>query len=249
MSEDPVRVTEDPSAAIVRVDDGKVNALNLSLLDDLASSLDAALDAGKPVIITGNGRAFSAGLDLQEVPTLEEEGLRSLFSRFEDILVPILTAKVPVTAAVDGFAIAGGAIIALSCDYRVAHPDAEIGATELNVGIPFPPPDLRLFTERLPAGTVRRTVLDPHRCSGEEALGLGWVDELARDPVQAAEDASRRLGGTNPAAFADVKRQLNEGILEAWSSFDEAEQASYVDLLMSKTTQQAIMEGIENVLG
>lgn len=249
MSEDAVHVTEQDTAAVVHMDDGKVNALSLAFLDELAEGLDEALDTDQPVVMTGNGKAFSAGLDLQEVPTLEEEGLRDLFSRFERVLVPILTAPVPVTAALDGFAIAGGAIIALSCDYRVAAPTAEVGATELNVGIPFPPPDLQLFSERLPQSTVRRTIMNPQRCHGEKALKLGWVDELDEDPLGAALDASRRLGGTNPAAFADMKRQLNEGIVGTWSSFDEADQEAYVDLLTSKTTQQAILEGIENVLG
>lgn len=244
-----MHVTEEETATVVHMDDGKVNALSLSFLEELASVLDAALDADQPVVLSGNGRAFSAGLDLQEVPTLEEEGLRDLFASFEKVLVPILTAPVPVTAALEGFAIAGGAIIALSCDYRVAHPDAEIGATELNVGIPFPPPDLQLFTERLPASTVRRTILDPERSHGEQALQLGWVDELDEDPLDGALEASRRLGGTNPAAFADMKRQLNEGIVDTWSSFDEADQEAYVELLTSKTTEQAILEGIENVLG
>lgn len=249
MSEDAVQVREEQGATIVRMDDGKVNALSMSLLDELAEGLGQALDTGKPIVITGNQRAFSAGLDLNEVPMLDDDGLRGLFGRFEDIVVPILEAPVPVTSAIDGFAIAGGAIIALATDYRTATPDAEIGATELNVGIPFPPPDLTLFTERLPTRAIRRTILNPQRSKGQTALELGWIDEVTDEPLEDAIAASSRLGGTNEAAFQDVKHQLNETILATWNAFDATSRDAYVEMLTSKQTQQAILEGIEDVMG
>ncbi len=249
MTEDAITLDTQDGATIVRMDDGKVNALSLAFMDTLGDRIEEALEDDQPVILTGNGKAFSAGLDLKEVPTLDEDGLRTLFSRFEGVMEPILTAPVPVIAALDGFAIAGGAIIALSCDYRVAEPDAEIGATELNVGIPFPPTDLDLFTERLPTATVRQTILNPRRTSGEEALRLGWVDEVADDALDAAVDASHTIGGTNPAAFQDVKRQLNDEILEVWEDFEDEHMDDYIEMLTSKQTQQAILEGIQNVMG
>jgi enoyl-CoA hydratase/carnithine racemase len=249
MADAPITLEPRDGATLVRMDDGKVNALSLDFLGTLGDRVDEALETGDPVVLTGNDTAFSAGLDLEEVPTLQEDGLRTLFDRFEAIVEPILKAPVPVVASLDGFAIAGGAIVALSCDYRVASPEAEIGATELQVGIPFPPTDLELFTERLPARTVRQTILDPRRSQGEEALQLGWVDELADEPVEAALAAATRLGGTNDAAFQDVKAQLNEDIIEVWEDFEGGELERYVDMLTSKETEQAIMQGIQNVMG
>lgn len=249
MSEGSITLEQRDGVAIVRMDDGKVNALSLAFMDELGTRIGEALDTGQPVVLTGNDRAFSAGLDLEEVPTLDEDGLRTLFGRFEHIVEPILKAPVPVVAALPGFAIAGGAIVSLSCDYRVAAPDAEIGATELNVGIPFPPTDLDLFTERLPTRTVRQTILDPRRTSGEEALQLGWIDEIDDDPLEGGIAAAKRLGGTNEAAFQDVKRQLNAQIIETWDAFEDDEMEDYIDMLTSKQTQQAILEGIQNVMG
>lgn len=249
MTDEPITLDKRDGATVVRMDDGKVNALSLDFLGELGDRIDEALATGQPVVLAGNGKAFSAGLDLEEVPTLDEDGLRTLFDRFEGVVQPILEAPVPVVAAVDGFAIAGGAIVALACDFRVAHPEAEIGATELEIGIPFPPTDLDLFTERLPARTVRQTILDPRRTSGQEALSLGWVDVLDEDPLEAAVAAAGRLGGTNAAAFRDVKRQLNEEIVATWEAFEDEHIEDYVDLLTSKETEQAIMEGIRNVMG
>lgn len=249
MSEDAITLEKQDGATLVRMDDGKVNVLSLDFLDTLGDRIETATERDQPVVLTGNAKAFSAGLDLNEVPTLDEDGLRTLFSRFEGVVGPILTADVPVIAALDGFAIAGGAIIALSCDYRIAAPEAEIGATEFEVGIPFPPTDLDLFTERLPTATIRQTVLNPRRTSGEEALRLGWVDEIADDPVATAVEATDRVGGVNAAAFRDLKRQLNEDIVETWEDFEDEEMEDYIEMLNSKQTQQAILQGIENVMG
>lgn len=246
---DEITVDVREGATVVQMDDGKVNALALSFLDELGDKIEGAVERDQPVVLTGNERAFSAGLDLEEVPTLDEDGLRTLFDRFEGVVEPILTADVPVIAALDGFAIAGGAIIALSCDYRIAAPDAEIGATEFKVGIPFPPTDLELFTERLPTATIRQTILNPRRTSGQEALRLGWVDEIEDDPLEAAVDATDRVGGVNEAAFQDLKRQLNEDLVETWGEFEDEEMEDYVDMLTSKQTQQAILQGIQNVMG
>lgn len=234
----------------VRMDDGKVNALSRAFLGALADAVEDAVGQDRPIVLAGNDRIFSAGLDLNEVPTLDEDGLRDLIGTFGRVLDPILRAPVPVVAALTGHAIAGGAILALACDHRVAASTAEIGATELAIGIPFPPTDITLFTARLPTRTIRRTILDPRRVGGEEARALGWVDEVADDPVEAAAALAGRSGGTNREGFRILKEELNRPILEAWDAFEDEEGhvEAYVELLTSKGTQQAVLEGIQRVM-
>lgn len=247
---DDVTLEEAGEATVVRMDDGKVNALSVSFLDVLGDRVAEALDGGGPVVVTGNDRIFSAGLDLNEVPKLDADGLAELIGNFGDVLEPILREPVPVVAALPGHAIAGGAILALACDHRVAAPEAEIGATEMEIGIPFPPTDIALFTSRLPSRTIRRTIVDPRRVAGEQALDLGWVDEVADDPLQAGLAVADRLGGTNPEGFEIMKRELNRSVIEAWDGFsgdDHVDQ--YVDLLTSETTREAVLEGIAQTMG
>lgn len=246
---DAITVDGREGATIVEMDDGKVNALSTAFLAELGDKIEKATAQEDPVVLTGNGHAFSAGLDLKEVPTLDREGLRALLENFERAAEAILTAEVPVLAALEGFAIAGGGIFALSCDYRLAHPEAEIGCTELEVGIPFPPTDLSLFEARLPATTIRQTILQPRRTSGEQALQLGWIDELTEDPLTRGIERSQTIGGTNPAAFRQMKQRLNAPILDTWGSFLEEDFDAYVELLDSQTTQEAILEGIQRVMG
>jgi enoyl-CoA hydratase len=244
-----ITVDRRDGVTLVEMDDGKVNALSTDFLGTLGNKLEKATAQEQPVVLTGNGHAFSAGLDLEEVPTLDREGLRTLLENFKQGAEAILRAEMPVVAAIDGFAIAGGGIFALSCDYRVAHPEADVGCTELEVGIPFPPTDLSLFEARLPPQTIRRTILQPRKVHGEEARELGWVDELAEDPVDEAEAAIETIGGTNPEAFRRVKQRLNEPILDTWESLFEGAFDEYVELLDSRQTQEAILEGIQSVMG
>lgn len=249
MSPDAIEIQDRDETTLVRMDDGKVNALSVAFLGELAGKVEKALDIGRPVVIAGNDRIFSAGLDLNEVPTLDADGLRELIGSFGDVLGPILREPVPVVAALGGHAIAGGAILALACDHRVAAPDAEIGATEMEIGIPFPPTDIALFTSRLPTRTIRRTILDPRRVAGKEAVALGWIDEVADDPVQAAVGLAGRSGGTNPEGFEIMKRELNRPILEAWDGFEgDGHVETYVELLTSETTEQAVIEGIQQAM-
>ncbi len=244
-----ILVEDKDGATIVTMQDGKVNALSRDFLGELGNKLEKACAQEQPVILTGSGGYFSAGLDLKEVPTLDEAGLRDLLEKFKGAVKPLLKAPVPTIAAIDGYAIAGGAIIALSCDYRVGTPDSEIGATELQVGIPFPPTDMDLFTERLPKATIRRTILNPNRAVGQEALELGWFDEVTNDALEGALAVSQTIGGTNAAAFQDLKAQLNEPIVSTWDSFLQEDFDRYVDMLQSEQTQAAILEGIQNVMG
>lgn len=249
MPDEAVTLRERDDATVVRMDDGKVNALSTAFLGELAGKVGTAVERGRPIVVTGNDRIFSAGLDLNEVPTLDADGLHDLISNFGDVLAPILREPVPVVAALPGHAIAGGAILALACDHRVAHPQAEIGATEMEIGIPFPPTDVALFTARLPTRTIRRTILDPRRVAGDEAVQLGWVDELAGDPLQAGLALAKRSGGTNPEGFQILKEELNRPILEAWDDFEgDGHVGAYVELLTSETTQEAVMEGIARTM-
>jgi len=248
MAGDPITLDKRDDATIVRMNDGKVNALSTAFLDELADKLEGAIAEGQPVVLTGNGHAFSAGLDLEEVPTLDRDGLEELLNNFKRGAETILRAEVPVIAAIEGFAIAGGGIFALTCDYRVATPDTDIGCTELEVGIPFPPTDLSLLEARLPPHTIRRTILEPNRTSGDEAVELGWLDELSETPVETAIERTETIGGTNPEAFRTVKYRLNADILETWDTFLAEDFDEYVELLDSKTTQQAVLEGIQRVM-
>ncbi|MET7395378.1 enoyl-CoA hydratase/isomerase family protein [Dactylosporangium sp. NPDC005572] len=136
-----IELTEAGDVAVVRLAHGKVNALDLELLAAITETF-TALDAGdaRAIVLTGAGRTFSAGVDLRRVIDGPPEYVDALLRALTRAFLAVFTTGKPVVAAVNGHAIAGGAVLACACDYRLmAAGDARIGVTEVLVGVPFPP--------------------------------------------------------------------------------------------------------------
>jgi enoyl-CoA hydratase len=184
-------------------------------LDTRLTSLDEKVDA---VVLTGTGSCFSAGLDLQGIADANREQLERLVASLNRASARLYALPLPVVAAIQGHAIAGGLILALCCDYRVAAAhDCKIGLTEVRVGVPFPAAALAVLRAELDPGTARVLMLGGRNIDSATALARGVVDELhSREQVlpralHVAQDLSQAPRG----AYAEVKRQLRREALRA----------------------------------
>lgn len=184
------------------------NALGSALLATLRERLAEA--DGRPVLLTGAGDAFSAGLDLKEVASLDNDGMLRFLAGLEATCRALFTYPAPTVALVNGHAIAGGCILALCCDWRVAAPNprAKIGLNEVALGLRFPPGLLRMMRQRVPAQHATRVFLEAGLFDPATALGLGLVDELADDARTVAIGRLERLATSPAAAYAGAKRDL-----------------------------------------
>jgi enoyl-CoA hydratase/carnithine racemase len=189
------------------------NALGTTLMEATRDRLRAA--AGAPVLLTGGGDAFSAGLDLKEVVGLDAPGMTRFLELLEDLVATLFAYPGPTVAAVNGHAIAGGCVLALCCDHRIARgdPRLRIGLNEVALGVPFPPRTLAAVVHRVPPRSRDEVLLGAELHGVEAALRLGLVDELATDPVARARE---RLGflASHPAdAYAATKRTLRAALV------------------------------------
>ena len=182
------------------------NALGTALLTRLSEQLTSA--AGAPVLLTGAGDAFSAGLNLREVVSLQGEEMERFLRRLGTVVEQIFRYDGPIVAAVNGHAIAGGCILAAVCDHRVAttNPGARIGVNEVALGLRFPPSLLSMLRYRVAKldSAVLGSLLHPP----QGALALGIVDELADDPLSVARERLHVLAAYPAQAYADSKRDL-----------------------------------------
>jgi enoyl-CoA hydratase/carnithine racemase len=104
---------------LIRLDDGKANAMNDAVFGGLHDALDAALASDvRAVVFLGRPRFFSAGMDLKLIPTLAPEDLVSFAARFGECMLRIFGFELPTVAALEGHAIGGGAILAFACDLQ-----------------------------------------------------------------------------------------------------------------------------------
>src|SRR5262249_11196332 len=132
-----------------------------------------------PVVLTGAERCFCAGLDLRELYEFDRTTLAAFVERLDETVLAWFTLPRPTVAAVNGHAIAGGGVLAVACDLRVAvDRDARIGLNEVQVGIPFPAVPLAVSRYALSPAHVREVLLFGALYGPPEALKRGLVDEV-----------------------------------------------------------------------
>lgn len=188
------------------------NALGTAMMDSILARLDEA--AGEPVRLSGAGDALSAGLDLKEIASLDASGIARFVERVEHLMAALFDYPGPTVACVNGHAIAGGCVLTLCCDYRVATTDerARVGLNETAIGLVFPPKILRVVTHRIPPRSAHEVLLRGALHPPADALRLGLVDELAGDAREVSEARIRELAGLPRTAYVATKRALRAGV-------------------------------------
>jgi enoyl-CoA hydratase/carnithine racemase len=191
----------------------KKNALGRALMDSTRHAIEDA--GGAPLLLRGEGGALSAGLDIGEVCSLDEGGLVGFLGALDDLIRALYTYPGPTVACVDGHAIAGGCVLALACDVRVAEdaPALKIGLNETANGLVYPPRVLALVRARVPAGAVDRVVLEAGLYPPRQALALGLVDEVVSGARAAAHARATALAGHPQDAYARNKHALRGDLL------------------------------------
>jgi len=184
------------------------NALGTETMTDLRTRLREA--AGAPVLLTGTGDAFSAGLNLKEVASLDAAGMRAFLDLLESLMVELFQYPGPTVAHVNGHAIAGGCILAIACDHRVAQrgSTARIGLNEGALGLVFPPRIFELVRRRVAPPHLDRIVLGADLFGPQQALDAGLVDELADDAGAVARARLETLAAYPAEAYARNKLLL-----------------------------------------
>jgi enoyl-CoA hydratase len=201
------------------------NSLGTEMMRFLVESLQEA--GGAPVLLTGAGDAFSAGLNLKEVATLGATTADPFLRALEECMAALYLYPGPTAAAINGHAIAGGCVLALCCDHRVAtaSPTAKIGINEVAIGLRFPPRVFAIVRSRVPSRYRERVLLGGRLFPPAEACVLGLIDEVDEDPLALARLRLRELGANPPHAYAQTKRDLrgakpadlaSDATLDAW---------------------------------
>ena len=221
-----VSVETTGEVTLVRVDRPPVNAISLELLDELVAVLEGlAAEVPAAVVIAGRDRFFSAGVDLKAVPGYGPDEHRLMVSGINRMVLATYGMSCPVIAAVTGHAIAGGLVLALCADLRIASLEGRYGLTEVKVGVPYPQAAIGVVRAELATHAARSLVLSNRLIDGREALRLGLFDEaLAPDAVlpRAVEVATEMV--TFPVdVYAATKCELRTGTLRALKAAVESE--------------------------
>jgi enoyl-CoA hydratase len=226
-----VGVEHADAVATVTLDRAPVNAITLDVVEELLAAIPPLGRADvRAVVVTGGGRGFSAGADVSMLGDVSVENHRRA-RRWVDVQDALEALEKPVVAAIEGFALGGGADLALACDLRVAGESAVLGYPEVDLGFL----SATGATYRLPRllGPARafRLLAEGTRVPAPEALALGLVDEVVSDgealaaaqarAVRLAEKATRAIGLMKRVVLAGHGRPRDEALALEWDALLE----------------------------
>jgi enoyl-CoA hydratase len=205
------------STATITMDDGKVNALSLTMLTELDAAFDQAAADGAVVVLTGREGIFSAGFDLGVLRAGGEDALAMLRAGFE-LSARLLSFPTPVVITCTGHAIAMGVFLLLSGDYRVgAAGSHKITANEVAIGLTMPLAAVEICRQRLAPAAFNRAVILAEVFSPDDALAAGFLDRVV--PSTAVHDVARsaatELSKLDMPAHAATKLRARTEALEA----------------------------------
>jgi len=210
------------------------NSMNKAAAEAMGAALDR-LDAEPDLsvgVITGAGKGFSAGMDLKgfaagEFPVAGDRGFAGIAQR---------SARKPLIAAIEGFALAGGLEIALACDVIVASREAKLGIPEVGVGLFAGAGALLRLPRRVGQGQAALLALTGKPISGEEGGRIGLVDRVV-DPGSALDEAlalAQTIAANAPLALAASKAVLVGGFTQPDAEFWQWQQQFFREVFSSK---------------
>jgi len=226
----------------------KANALNSELLADLREALGtAAADSTVrgAVLASAVPGIFSAGFDAKEIFPYGAAEIKTFFTAFTEVNHAMLDLPKPIGAAIEGHAMAGGAILALACDLRVMG-EGQYGfaLNEINLGLVLSQGILQMAVAAMGAGPARELFLEGITIQPPRALAVGLVSELVPSgkAFERVELRVRALMEKPPIAFAAVKRMFREAMV-----LPESREKEMLDKFVAHWTSEESMERRERL--
>lgn len=221
------------------------NAMNDRVLQALTQGLAAARAANlRGLILTGYERFFSAGLDLLTVYDFDREQMRRFIAHWENTMIELFAFPLPVVAAINGAAAAGGCLMALACDYRVMAKEARIGMTGIRLGIALPAAALEIFRDVVPAANSASVLFSGKLFDAEEALKLGLINETVRsaDLLATALQKLHELSQYAESSVASLKIALRQNTLTRIQHNAEKMRNEFLEIWFSPAARKKLEE-------
>ena len=229
----PIPITEDAGVAVLSLELGRGNAIDHPFIEEMHRALDAVEKSdARAAVITGKGRVFCGGLDLLTIHAFDRPALERFVDAFEGMFRRVFAFDRPLVAAVNGHALAGGAILAMACDLRVmADGPFQIGVNEVRLGIPFPAAAFEIVRQATPGPARRAVMLQGKRLSPTEAKAAGIVQRIAgaQGVVADAVEEARAFASGGAEAVRAVKADLTAPVLAKIDATAAARRARFMD--------------------
>jgi len=213
---DPITYEQQGNTALIVLDDGKANAFGFDFIETFNSELDHAEKDSKAVAIIGRPGLLSGGFDLAVIQGGDQDVLSRLINSGARLMMRLYGHPQPLIVGATGHAVALGAFMLLSADYRIGTSgDFKIGLNETAIGLTLPKFGIALAQDRISRRKLAQATLGATLYDPDNALDIGYIDELAapdnlRDTVLARANKMAELDGP---AFAASKENLRSSTI------------------------------------
>jgi enoyl-CoA hydratase len=227
-----------------------LNTLTMALLDEIGALLrDAASDpACSCLVLAGEGRAFLAGTDLHESIRMDATAFAAFSARAREVTLALSTARVPILAAVNGFAIGAGCEIAMACDFIYAASAAKFALPEAKLGVIPGMGGTYLLARAVGLPRAKEMLFTGETISAEEANLLGLVNKVTpgEELIAQALACAERISARGPLAVRAARDSLVEAHCAALAEALEVEWAHRQHLFRSRDRSEGIRAFLEN---
>ena len=196
---------------VLTADRPPANAMDVALLRDFIEAIEqVASDPPRALVLAGRPGFFSAGVDLKAVPSHGPEDQRRMVMSINAMALGVYELPCPVVGAITGHAIAGGLVLALCTDIRIASSAGRYGLTEVKVGVGYPQAAIGVVTAELPPHAARVLALGNELIDSAECLRLGAFDEVVEpdEVLPRALELAAGLAALPSHVYARTKREL-----------------------------------------
>jgi len=237
---------------LVRTD--KMNALDPAMFDAISSTIAALAHRAdvRCVVLSGEGRAFCAGLDMMSMQGGGASVGKDLMTRthgdanlFQQVAWGWRTLPMPVIAAVHGVAFGGGFQIMSGADIRIARADTRMSIMEMKWGLVPDMAGIALWRTLVRDDVLRELTYSNREFSGAEAAAMGFVTRLAEDPHTEAMALAKEIAGRNPQAVRGAKRLYNEAADHNGAALLIAESREQKAVLRTPNQVEAVMANLQ----
>jgi enoyl-CoA hydratase len=244
----PIEREAHGDVVVLRMAHGPVNALDLELLNDLIAQLEDLSDAAPPMVLTGSGRSFSAGVDLKRMISEPVEYAGEFLRALSAAFLAVFEYPGPSVAAINGHAIAGGFVFAAACDHRVAAAGgAKLGLSELTVGVPFPTAAIEIVRHAVGTAAAARYSLGAQLVGVHEATDFVYEIVGAETLEHTAATRARERAALGPEAYLLAKRQLQRPVWDNIERHAATEDALVAQLWSKAHTRERIQKFMASI--
>ena len=206
-----VTLEDRDGVTVLSADRPPANAMDVGLLREVVAAVESVAASPPPaLVLAGRPGFFSAGADLKAVPTYGPDDQRAAVEGINGMALGVYSLPCPVVGAITGHAIAGGMVLALCTDVRVASAEGRYGLTEVKVGVPYPQAAIGVVKAELPPHAARLLALGNELIDAQACLRLGAFDEVVApgDVVPRALELAHALAAMPAEVYARTKAEL-----------------------------------------